>query len=75
MAVAAGEEELEPEVVLRSEEERCLAAEKTVDELVSKGLEQSKDWIKTGLASLSLTELKELKEDPGYLDDTTLTSN
>lgn len=61
--------------MIRPEQERYEKAEKSVDEMVSKSLEQSKEWVNTGLLSLSLTELEKLKEDPEYLNDTTLTSN
>ena len=62
------EEEKEDEVELepfnmRSEQERKDVAEKQVDETIDKMLSASKDWVSNGMTSLSLTELRKLKED------------
>ena len=60
---------------MRSEQERKDVAEKQVDETIDKMLSASKDWVSNGMTSLSLTELRKLKEDQQYKDDTTMTSN
>ena len=43
--------------------------------MISKILADSQEWLSTGVMSLSLTELKKLKEDPEYQEDATMTSS
>jgi len=51
---------------MRTEQERREAVEQIANEKITKMLQESKDFAVNSLASISLTELKRLKDDEQY---------
>lgn len=60
---------------MRSEEQRCEVAQSHVNETMSGMLKESKDYVVNSCSSISLTELKRLRDDDEYEEDTRVTSN